>query len=120
MTQAYIWATYCRPCIEKLGKVIQDSKEAEVALVLISNDYEIDKIQALLSKNNYIGKTYILSSSIYGSNTRKKLKTFHNELTNDFIHVSAYPQIYILDRNANVLNYKAGSTNITELLKLVP
>lgn len=111
-TKAFVWATYCKPCIEKLGDVINESKETNVPLILIANDYSMEKVQSLLGQYDYKGETYILSASAYGTNTRKKLLAFHEAMTDDFVYAPAFPQIYILNKKGKVIAYKSGSSDL--------
>ena len=117
-TWVYVWGSWCKPCIDKIPKLIEiGNKNKDLNILLVSEDYKIETLQKILFKNNYDKIPYILDSETYGTNTREKAKKLNQELCEGCEFEAGFPQNYLFNEKENVEFYKSGKLENTELNK---
>lgn len=113
----YLWASYCKPCLEKIDTIILTARQEDVNLILIVEDYNIKKIQEILFKNQYFHISYILDAQDYGYKTTMKTKNFFIELSVDTQYVEGYPQQYLINNTGEVIKYAGGGVSFMDFIK---
>ena len=57
----YAWASWCRPCIEKLPDLVKLSKRKDLTIYFVSIEKDGSKCHSLLTKNGFDGISYQLN-----------------------------------------------------------
>lgn len=115
----YVWASWCKPCIEKFPKIIEIAeKNEDLVVLLVSQNYDLDNLQNHLFNSNYNKVPYILDSTSYGRKTAAKMRNLQEDLCPTCEFSDGFPQNYIYYKGKNLQIYKGGLVEDAELKDL--
>lgn len=107
----YVWASWCKPCIEKLPDLVELSKQKDLTIYFISIEPDGSKCHSLLIQNGFKGKSYILETKYFKHKKVDKVqyklkKLFGVEDDPNY----GIPQNYLF-QNGKFVKYKVGEVN---------
>ena len=113
----YIWADWCKPCIEKMPELVKYSKENNDRILFVNLEYYFANTYKILSKNGFSGNAYILDSHEYSKNIWQKLTNFKKEICDlcDMEEKSGVPSIYFVDSKDQTRIFHSGSLSSSEV-----
>lgn len=96
------WASWCTPCQEEMDFFQQayDLYGSDIHFFMISIDTSQKDAQAFIQKKGY-------TFDIYFDSARQAQEAYH---------ISSVPQTYFIDRNGNIIAYKAGTLSMSALI----
>lgn len=127
----YSWFIIHAPwCPHSAAIIYRNSKKFKInldslyniKLYSVSQSYDLDNIQKLLTKNNNVkANTYILDSRELGTKEEMKMTNLCNKLFGPISEWSdGTPQSFVVDSNMNLVMYKRGDkTNLDTVLKYI-
>ena len=127
----YSWFIIHAPwCPHSAAIIYRNSKKFKInldslyniKLYSVSQSYDLDNIQKLLTKNNNVkANTYILDSRELGTKEEMKMTNLCNKLFGPIREWSdGTPQSFVVDSNMNLVMYKRGDkTNLDTVLKYI-
>jgi len=119
LTWIFVWGDWCRPCIEKLPKMIDIARNnPHLKIVLVAEGYRTGSLQKILFEAEYKGMPYILDSEVYGTNTKQKVKKLNGDLCPTCEFQPAFPQNYIFKEDGTLLLYHGGGIDSSKLVEL--
>lgn len=104
----FFWASWCSHCQEEYNVVqtaISDYQNQGYNIYVISHDFEIDELSRFMKNNNF-------NYEVYFDETRIIRKNINPE-------ASSVPLTYILNENAELIDFHDGPITLNELNDLI-